>query len=584
MNLRKINGALKAMGTKALRTKSAPSVYTDELTTQGQLTDGTFSPTVNNLTVNGTLTLSGPMVDSVDAAITATGTDDTNGYQLTEEFNVITGGAADTGVELMTAVAGMAVTIANRTASTKKVYAGTGASINDETATTGFITVQTEQVVTLRAVTTTSWQSTNESESILDKAYLAAGTAALPSLTFAADKNNGMYYIGADNYGFSVAGANVLNLGSADGGLNVTGQIKATTTVTATTSVSLGTDIIGVKEADHELNVAATTTAATAGGKVTVRGGTGATSGAGGAVDIIGGTAGATAASVGGAVNLTSGVSGAGNGASGAVNLKSGAATASNTGIVTVASGVPVTTGNSGNVVLASGAGAATGDTGTVSLSSGAATTGNSGKATLQSGNATTGTSGITEIITGTGTTASGAIQLTTGAATTTGGEITLITGAAVTAGNIVLKPGASSSTTVSPLVIATANIIEKPVNTASVASGGTITGKQIVDGYVAGTGGTGNWQLPTAADITTAVGATPARTRFIFTNNAVGMTAANVATLVVGANTVTQKMISAGDSATDQLLTVTNDAGKNVGLFAFTFITSTTGSFHRLA
>lgn len=604
------DGAIGPSGSKPKRVKASKAIYNDEAVSQLQLVDGTFSPIINNLTVNGTLTLSGPAVDSVDAAITATGTDDTDGYQLTEEFNVITGGAADTGVELMTAVAGMAVVIANLTASTKKVYPKTGASINDEAATTGFITLQPEQVVTLRAVTTTSWQSSNESESILDKAYLSAGTVSLPSLSFAADKDNGIYYIGANNYALSVAGSKVLELGSGAGGIAVTGLISSTTSVTATTSVSLGTDIIGVKEVDHELNVATTTTAATAGGKVTVRGGTGATSGAGGAVEIIGGTAGATAASIGGAVNVTSGVSGAGNGASGAVNLKSGAATASDTGIVTVASGVPVTTGNSGNVSVASGAGAATGNTGTVSVASGAATTGDSGTATLKTGNATTGSSGVLSVTTGTGTTATGkitastgnatttsglveiatgtattttgAITATTGNATTTSGAISLATGTAVTVGNISIVPGTASSTTVSPVVILGKGVVTKSLD-SSVATGGAITGVQLVGGHISVTGGTGNLALPSAADITTAIGATPVGTRIEFVINAVGMTAANIVTLTMGANIVTQKMISAGDSATDQLLTVTNTSNVNMGIFRLCYITATTCSLHRI-
>ncbi len=96
-------------------------------------------------------------------------------------------------------------------------------------------------------------------------------------------------------------------------------------------------------------------------------------------------------------------------------------------------------------------------------------------------------------------------------------------------------------------------------------------------------TGTTGNITLPTAADITTAIGATPVGTTIEFVVNTVGMTAGNVATVALGANIVTQKMISAGDIATDQLLTVTNTAGINMGIFRLCYISATTCSLHRV-
>ena len=580
--------------------KLAAATLQDEAINKAQMEDGSLSPTFNNLTVEGTVTATGLTTDSVDPAITAhAGGGQDTATALTKNLNIVTtvATAADS-VTLPAASAGLRITIVNLGANALAVFPYTSDSINDAAADAS-VSQDPETSVTYNCYTGVLWESDNESFDTIDKLYL-------------------------------------------------------------------GTNIIGDKEVDHEITVTTTTTAATAGGKVTVRGGTGATSGAGGAVDLIGGTAGATAASVGGAINITSGVSGAGNGASGAANLKSGAATAADTGIVTVASGVPVTTGNSGNVVVSSGTGAATGNTGTVLVSSGAATTGDSGTATLKTGNATTGSSGVLAISTGTGTTASGnasivsgnattlsgniasstgtavttgtqilstgnatttagaltistgtasttggliridtgnisagtsaaiavttgtgttatgAFSVTTGAATTTAGAITLSTGAAVTAGNITLTPGTASSTTVSPVVILGKGVVTKSLDT-SIATGATVTGIQLVGGHLSITGGTGNITLPSAADITTAIGATPVGTRIEFVVNAVGMTAANVVTLLMGANIVTQKMISAGDSATDQLLTVTNTSNVNMGIFRLCYITATTCSLHRI-
>lgn len=120
---------------------------------------------------DGTITTTGPNIESVDAAITATGTDDTDGYALTESLNIITGGAANTGVELPTAVVGTVITVVNLTASVKNVYANTSDGIDDQTATTGSVILQPEQVVTFRCHTTALWQSDFESQGAYDQVY-----------------------------------------------------------------------------------------------------------------------------------------------------------------------------------------------------------------------------------------------------------------------------------------------------------------------------------------------------------------------------------------------------------------------------
>jgi hypothetical protein len=120
---------------------------------------------------DGTITTTAPMIRSVDPAITATGVDDTDGYALTEEINIITGGALDTGVELPTAQPGLKVVVANLTASNKKVYANASDQIDDKTATTGFVVVRPEQVITFVAYTAALWQSNFEAEGAYDQLY-----------------------------------------------------------------------------------------------------------------------------------------------------------------------------------------------------------------------------------------------------------------------------------------------------------------------------------------------------------------------------------------------------------------------------
>jgi hypothetical protein len=210
-----------------------------------------------------------------------------------------------------------------------------------------------------------------------------------------------------------------------------------------------------------------------------------------------------------------------------------------------------------GNLALAAGTGATSGAGGVMSIAGGAAgaTAGAAGGAV----NITGGAEGA-----GTGTT--GAVNITTPAAT--GGA----------AGNINLTPGTSSSTTIAPLTIISKGKVWKPLS-GSVASGGTITGIQIAGGLITATGGTGNWQMPTAAQITTAIGATPAGTIVDFVFNAAGMTATNTATIVVGTN---MTVMSAPPITGGGTLTVTQDT-QVVGYFRLIYDTATTCKISRI-
>jgi hypothetical protein len=121
---------------------------------------------------DGTITTTAPTIKSVAPAITATGTDDTDGYALTEELNIITGGAANTGVELPTAVVGLSITVVNLTGTAKKVYATTGDAIDDKTATTGYVIIQPEDTVTFNCYTVALWQSDFEADGVYDTLYV----------------------------------------------------------------------------------------------------------------------------------------------------------------------------------------------------------------------------------------------------------------------------------------------------------------------------------------------------------------------------------------------------------------------------
>ena len=228
-------------------------------------------------------------------------------------------------------------------------------------------------------------------------------------------------------------------------------------------------------------------------------------------------------------------------------------------GALDIVSGAGATSGNGGEASISSGAGGVTGAGGVLNTTSGAggATSGASGAVNISSGVATIGSSGIITIASG--NTASGV------------------------AGDIQITPGTHTSTTVSPNISLNKSVIRKPILT-SAATGATLTAVQLLGGYIEITGGTGNITLPATSTITTAIGSTPAGTYFDFIINAVNMTATNVVTVVLGSSMTTQKQVSSGDSANDQLLTVTQTSGLNVGSFRLVFITATTTALQRLA
>lgn len=121
---------------------------------------------------------------------------------------------------------------------------------------------------------------------------------------------------------------------------------------------------------------------------------------------------------------------------------------------------------------------------------------------------------------------------------------------------------------------------IKGPSVAETAATGGAITAAKLLTGYVDITGATGSVALPSAADITTALGSSPKGTSFDFIINAKGMTAANVVTLTVGANTSVPATPIITGSGT---LTVAQDA-QVVGKFTAIYDSATTIKLFRVA
>lgn len=147
-------------------------------------------------------------------------------------------------------------------------------------------------------------------------------------------------------------------------------------TDTLTINSSLAANLLMVKEVDHVLSITTTTTAATAGGALTITAGQGATSGTGGALPLAAGAGGTTG--TGGAGSLSGGAGGTTSGAGGVGSIVGGAGGTGGTGnggvgkVVGGASGTGAT-GTGGAAQVTGGAAVSTnGDGGMVILTGGA--------------------------------------------------------------------------------------------------------------------------------------------------------------------------------------------------------------------
>ncbi len=233
---------------------------------------------------------------------------------------------------------------------------------------------------------------------------------------------------------------------------------SAANTLKTDDNLEVGTNIYFTKESAHTLQIADSTTAATAGGALTVKAAAGSTSGTGGALTLQGGAGGTSGA--GGATTVAGGAAGGGNTAGGALTLQGGAASGSGAGgNVSITGGAAAANASStgGTVSIASGAGSTTGtgtagSTLTINTGAGGGSNANAGGAlTVQAGaGSATGAGGAITITGGAGGSTSGAggaLSLSGGAATTSGngGAVTITGGTAVgvtTGGAVTIQGG----------------------------------------------------------------------------------------------------------------------------------------------
>ena len=99
-------------------------------------------------------------------------------------------------------------------------------------------------------------------------------------------------------------------------------------------------------------------------------------------------------------------------------------------------------------------------------------------------------------------------------------------------------------------------------------------------------TGTTGSLVFDSAANVTTALTATPPGTTFDFVVDTMGttpMTAGNVLTLTVGAGTTFAKQVNTTDVAALFIPTITATASISQGIFRVVFNTATTMTIQRI-
>lgn len=262
-------------------------------------------------------------------------------------------------------------------------------------------------------------------------------------------------YIGDTN------GNEILKFGVTASAVNELKVTNAATTNNVAVTVT-GDTAVGGLAITSKAGGAATV----AGGVMSLTGGAGNTTGAGGAASLTGGAGGNDA--VGGAASLAGGAAGGGNRAGGAATVTGGAGAGSAAGgAATVTAGAGGATGVGGDATLLAGAGGATsGDGGDAKVTAGAATANNDD---------------------------GGDVILTPGAAHGTG-----MAGVVVSRGLVVVPQGAPAAKTTSATL------------TAAELKTGIITVNQ-------GAGATSDQQLPTAADLDTALPSLAAGDAFDF-------------------------------------------------------------------
>jgi len=175
---------------------------------------------------DGTITTTAPIIRSLDPAVTAAGTTQATAvFTLTEEINIITAGAANTGVQLPVAVVGLSITVYNDTASVKKIYANDSTSQTiDDLGATAAVVMQPEDVVTFYCYTIIKWQSDFETidtyNALSVNNALATGSSLAVTDTGIFTGTAGIVKITAD----AITTGDMLNLDAGGGGMTGDGK------------------------------------------------------------------------------------------------------------------------------------------------------------------------------------------------------------------------------------------------------------------------------------------------------------------------------------------------------------------------
>lgn len=420
-------------------------------------------------TFTGANTFTEASAYAVETSITAhAGGGQGSAVLLTGEFNNITISATSgDSVKLPPAVVGLRATVKNNGAANAAVFPATGDTI-DGGSVNSAVVLPVGGSLTFNAINSTDWESSISPENTIVittgiTAHAGGGQGSAVALT--TEYNNvttvttagdsvklptayaGLEVI-VDNSGansldiFPITGGTI-NGGSANAQIALAAGARMTFVGISATdwkvavAVQLGTNIVGAKEVDHNVSVTASSTAATPGGAVNITAGAGSTSGAGGAATVTAGAGGATGA--GGAVTITSGAatnatSGTGA-ASGVITIHTPASATATTGTGGAGAAISVTGSAGGVATGAAGIGGAGSATSITSGAGGAASDAASGNA--GAGGAAVSTAGAGGAATGTGAAAGGA-----------GGSNSVIAGAGGAAAGTA-TPGAGGAITI---------------------------------------------------------------------------------------------------------------------------------------
>lgn len=224
-----------------------------------------------------------------------------------------------------------------------------------------------------------------------------------------------------------------------------------------------------------------------------------------------------------------------------------------NGGEITITAGKSDGIGKGGGIYINGGRGGSDGNGGDITLvtGQGGTTSGNSGSINIGTASELSSDySGTIEI--GSGQTKdglSGNVTIRTGTVNGTGYP-----------GYILINPGDSASTTNEACTFISRAVHFPNTTITNVSTGDTVTGAQLLKGLITVTGGTGNLNLPSFAQLSTATEGNfdiPG-SHFDFVLEAINMTAGNTVTLVVGANMTTKSVVTGGTTLT---LTQASDA-----------------------